>query len=86
MLWPQAEAVEGWSRISANRKALIPQLRDDPDIEPPYTFGQIDEEAVHEEVMYIFENARKDTKIMYQLGKDYDGDIEENWIIRWLRK
>lgn len=35
--------------------------------------------------MYIFEHARKDTRIMYELGRDRDGDMEENWIIRWLR-
>ncbi|PPJ58924.1 hypothetical protein CBER1_11523 [Cercospora berteroae] len=80
----KAEAVEGWSRISANRNALIPQLRDDPSIEPPYSFGQVDEEAVQEEVMHIFKNARRDTRIMYELGRDREGDVEENWIIRWL--
>ncbi|KXS96888.1 hypothetical protein AC578_6232 [Pseudocercospora eumusae] len=80
----KAEAVNSWSRISAKRDALIPQLRDDPSVEPPYTFGQIDEEAIHAEVIRIYKDARKDTRIMYELGRDRDGDHEENWIIRWL--
>ena len=76
--------MNSWSRISAKRDALIPQLRDDPTVEPPYTFGQIDEEAIHNEVIRIYKDARKDTRIMYELGRDRDGDHEENWIIRWL--
>ncbi|KAM3420268.1 hypothetical protein BST61_g3555 [Cercospora zeina] len=80
----KAEAVEGWRRISANRNALVPQLRDDPAIEPPYSFGHVEEQALQEEVLHIFHHARKDTRIMYELGRDRDGDVEENWIIRWL--
>lgn len=80
---PQAEAVDGWTRMTANRDALIPQLKNDSSIEPPYTFGQIDEAAMHAEVLRIYTNARKDTRIMYDLGLDRDGDHEENWIIRW---
>ena len=79
----QAEAVDGWTRMTANRDALIPQLKNDSTIEPPYTFGQIDEAAMHAEVLRIYTNARKDTRIMYDLGLDRDGDHEENWIIRW---
>lgn len=80
----KAEAVDGWTRMTANRDALIPRLKDDPSIDPPYTFGQIDEAAMHSEVLRIYTNARKDTRIMYDLGLDRDGDHEENWIIRWL--
>lgn len=81
-LYVQGEAVEGWARLTGNREALTPQLKEDPSIEPPYTFGQIDEEAIHAEIMRIYKGARRDTKIMYQLGRDQDGDREENWIIR----
>ncbi|EME38351.1 hypothetical protein DOTSEDRAFT_181475 [Dothistroma septosporum NZE10] len=80
----KAEAVDGWTRMTASREALIPQLQNDSTIEPPYTFGQIDEAAMHAEVWRIYTNARKDTRIMYDLGLDRDGDHDENWIIRWL--
>lgn len=70
--------------MTANRDALIASLKRDPAVEPPYTFSQLDEDAVHKEILYIYRNARKETKIMYSLGHDSEGDHEENWIIRWL--
>lgn len=70
--------------MTANREALLPELKHDLKVEPPYTFSQLDEGAVHNEVLHIYRNARPETKIMYGLGHDREGDYEENWIIRWL--
>lgn len=84
MACSQEEAVDGWMRMTADRKALAPQLREDLAIVPPYSFGQIDEAAIRREVLEIFRRARPDTKIMYGLGHDGVGANEQNWIIRWL--
>lgn len=70
--------------MTADREALSATLKDNPTVEPPYTFSQLDEAAVNKEIVYIFHNARPETKIMYSLGHDRNGDHEENWIIRWL--
>lgn len=70
--------------MTANREALSATLKDNPRVEPPYTFSQLDEAAVNKEIVYIFNHARPETKIMYGLGHDRDGYHEENWIIRWL--
>ena len=70
--------------MTGNREALAPAFKDNPAVEPPYTFSQLDEEAVNREIVYIYHHARPETKIMYGLGHDRDGDHEDNWIIRWL--
>lgn len=70
--------------MTANREALSATLKDNPTVEPPYTFSQLDEAAVNKEIVYIYKHARPETKIMYGLGHDRDGNHEENWIIRWL--
>ncbi|KAF2161920.1 hypothetical protein M409DRAFT_69445 [Zasmidium cellare ATCC 36951] len=80
----KTEAAEGWSRMTSNREALAPAFKDNPAVEPPYTFSQLDEAAVNSEIVYIYHYARPETKIMYGLGHDRDGNYEDNWIIRWL--
>lgn len=77
----KGEAADGWTRMTANRDSLLPQFKNDPTIEPPYTFSMIEEAAVQREILHIFENARADTKILYRLGRDSDGDSEQNWIV-----
>lgn len=70
--------------MTATRDSLVPSARRDSAIEPPYTFNQMDEKAVQREVLAIYQRARPETKILYNLGRDIYMGQEENWIIRWL--
>jgi hypothetical protein len=64
---------------------LIPALRDDCSLEPGrYTFAQIDETAIREELARIYRDASPATKIIYDLAHDPDTDTHGNWIIRWM--
>jgi len=80
----KAEAVEGRSRIASSEEALIPSLRNDPKIEPPYSNAQISEAATQQEILRIYDRARPETKPYYELGRDTDRMNEDNWIIRWM--
>ncbi|CAK4023303.1 Hypothetical predicted protein [Lecanosticta acicola] len=80
----KGEAADGWTRITQDRNSLLPQFREDRAIGSSYSFGMITEAAVQREIVRIYQNARPDTKIMYGLGHDTEGDVESNWIIRWL--
>lgn len=80
----KAEATAGWERSKANRDSLLPHLRNDPRVVPPYAYGQIDEDAIQAEVVRIRRDASPETRFIYNVGCDYEGDREENWIIRWL--
>lgn len=47
--------------------------------------AQIHEAAWQREMLRIFEEARPETKAVYQFGHDTaDNDVVDNWIIRWL--
>lgn len=78
------EAVEGRRRMTATPESLAPQFRDDPSVEPPYSNAQISETAIHREILRIYHSARKETKQIYDLGRDTDRVEEENWVIRWM--
>jgi len=80
----KAEAIDGRSRIAASPEALIPSLRNDPTIEPPYSNSQIDELAIQREVFRIYNYARPETRPFYDLGMDMDRRIADNWVIRWM--
>ncbi|KAF2162964.1 hypothetical protein M409DRAFT_68900 [Zasmidium cellare ATCC 36951] len=80
----KAEAIEGWSRLTARRDALSPRLQQDWSLEPPYTFGQIDEVAFQAEAIYMWHHAQASTRTIYELGQHSKGDLKDNWIIRWL--
>ena len=71
------EALEGRKRITASWDGLAVQYRDDPKVEPPYSYAQVSEEAICREVLRIYDSARKETKAIYDLGRDTDGIEEE---------
>lgn len=83
-LFSKEEAVEGRRRMTASPESLAPQFRDDPKVEPPYSNAQISESAIHQEIIRIYQNARRETKEIYDLGRDIERVEEENWIIRWM--
>ena len=70
--------------MTASPESLAPQYRDDPKVEPPYSNAQISESAIHREIIRIYQNARRETKEIYDLGRDTERVEEENWIIRWM--
>ncbi|KAK3045215.1 hypothetical protein LTR09_013078 [Extremus antarcticus] len=70
--------------MSATAESLAPQFRDDPTVEPPYSSSQISETAIHREILRIYAMARRETKPVYDLGRDTAGIEEENWVIRWM--
>jgi hypothetical protein len=59
---------------------LIPQARG---FSPPYASNQIQETAKHIEVLNIYHNASPQTRRIYDLGREWNGTTEDNWIIRW---
>ena len=70
--------------MTATPDSLAPQFRDDPTVEPPYSNAQISETAIHREILRIYQSARRETKVIYDLGRDTDRVEEENWVIRWM--
>ena len=70
--------------MTATPDSLAPQFRDDPTVEPPYSNAQISETAIHREILRIYQSARRETKAVYDLGRDTDRIEEENWVIRWM--
>ncbi|KAK5174255.1 uncharacterized protein LTR77_001335 [Saxophila tyrrhenica] len=78
------EAVEGRRRIAATPASLAPQFQNDPTVEPPYSSSQISETAIHREILQIYARARRETRPIYDLGRDTAGIEEENWVIRWM--
>ena len=78
------EAVEGRRRLTASADSLAPQFKDDPSVAPPYSNAQISETAIHREILRIYDFARRETKPVYDLGRDIDRVEEENWVIRWM--
>lgn len=75
--------MEARRRLTENREALVPELRHTA-LEPPYSHAHISETAIHREIMRIFNNARRETRQIYDLGHDRDRVEEENWVIRWM--
>ena len=70
--------------MTASPESLAPQYRDDPKVEPPYSNAQISEGAIHLEIARIYDGARRETREIYDLGRDPERLEEENWIIRWM--
>lgn len=70
--------------MTASPDSLAPQFRDDPKVEPPYSNAQISETAIHREILRIYNSARRETRVIYDLGRDTDRIEEENWVIRWM--
>ena len=70
--------------MTATPDSLAPQFRDDPNVEPPYSNAQISETAIHREILRIYQSARRETRAVYDLGRDTDRVEEENWVIRWM--
>lgn len=80
----QEEAVEGRRRMTEDQNALLPEIRSDAGVEPPYSHAHVSETAVHREILRIYHHARAETRKMYDLGRDTDRIEEENWVIRWM--
>ncbi|SMQ51314.1 unnamed protein product [Zymoseptoria tritici ST99CH_1A5] len=78
------EAAGGWKRMTATRESLASQYKNDLSIQAPYTFNQIDERVIQLEILAIHRRARSQTRLIYDLGRDFYDGHEENWIIRWL--
>ena len=70
--------------MTATPDSLAPQFREDPTVEPPYSNAQISETAIHREILRIYQSARRETRAVYDLGRDTDRVEEENWVIRWM--
>ena len=70
--------------MTASADSLAPQFRDDPKVEPPYSNAQISETTIHREILRIYSSARRETRAVYDLGRDTDRIEEENWVIRWM--
>lgn len=80
----QEEAVEGRRRMTESQDVLVPSLRGNSSVEPPYSNAQISETVTHREILRIYRMARPETKVVYDLGRDTDRVEEENWVIRWM--
>ncbi|CAK3879812.1 Hypothetical predicted protein [Lecanosticta acicola] len=78
------EAVEGRRRMTESQDVLVPSLRGNASVEPPYSNAQISETVTHREILRIYRMARPETKVVYDLGRDTDRVEEENWVIRWM--
>ncbi|GAB7364507.1 hypothetical protein MBLNU230_g5316t1 [Neophaeotheca triangularis] len=78
------EAIQARRRMTDNQDALIPQLRDTAQAGVPYSYSQISETVLHREILRVYREARPETKMYYNLGRDTEGVNEENWVIRWL--
>lgn len=80
----QEEAVEGRRRMTESQDVLVPSLRGNTNVEPPYSNAQISETVTHREILRIYRLARPETRVVYDLGRDTDRVEEENWVIRWM--
>lgn len=77
------EGATSLQRLCSTRESLLPYLRSDRAIKPPYTITQISEEAIHREGLRILEAASAETSILYKLG-DTGNRSEDNWVVRWV--
>lgn len=70
--------------MTDDEESLVPELRGNATIEPPYSHAHVSETAVHREILRIYRHARRETRAVYDLGRDTDRVEEENWVIRWM--
>lgn len=70
--------------MTESQDVLVPSLRGNSSVEPPYSNAQISETVTHREILRIYRLARPETKVVYDLGRDTDRVEEENWVIRWM--
>ncbi|KAF2484829.1 hypothetical protein BDY17DRAFT_321728 [Neohortaea acidophila] len=91
----KADIFQGCQRICYDRSCLLPYLRNDASIRPPFICTQITEGALHAEARRIYRTSHPDIQRIYDLGGDEgsasrgaggDGSNreQENWVIRWL--
>ena len=80
----QAQARGGYYRLSEDRTSLLPYLRSDNSIRPPFTTTQICEAAILREASVIYAAAEDDAKRLYDRGTPVGGADSGNWVIRWL--
>jgi hypothetical protein len=73
--------------VGRHRMMAMPNvLRDgsEQSAQPPFSNAQLNETATHREILNIYQHARPETRMFYDMGRDVDGLEEENWVIRWL--
>lgn len=70
--------------MTESQDVLVPALRGNTSVGPPYSNAQISETVTHREILRIYRMARPETRVMYDLGRDVDRVEEENWVIRWM--
>lgn len=80
----QAQAAQACQRISQNRNSLLPSLRDNTSIQPPFEISQITEHVVLHESYRLFVESTGQLRRKYFLGMDHRGNQIENWVTRWL--
>lgn len=76
--------MEGRRRMTESQDVLVPSLRGNANVEPPYSNAQISETVTHREILRIYRMARPETRVIYDLGRDTERIEEENWVIRWM--
>lgn len=87
----QAEAVQTREIMLSYRHTLLPHLRDDETVRPPYTVAQITEDAMQDAIVHIYDNASAETRAYYDQGSESTtrdkhtgpGHLQ-NWVIRWM--
>lgn len=61
-------------------EALLPELRDDTLVGPPYSIHDIREDAFQQAALRVYQTACAETQSIYALV----GSEEDNWVVRWM--
>lgn len=57
---------------------------DQLNIERPYSFADFSNAAIRNTIKRIYDSARRETREIYELGRDSEQALGENWIIQWM--
>ena len=76
--------MQAYKRLCANRNSLLPHLREDASIQPPFAADQITEHALRHESQRILSESTGHTRNIYELGIDRSVTNLDNWVVRWL--
>ncbi|QIW96507.1 hypothetical protein AMS68_002025 [Peltaster fructicola] len=78
----QAEAEKSRRSVNFDRDALLPHLKQNPYIQPPFTRSQISAAAHQRQVLDLYQNASPTTLLYYD--RAHDSSTGRNWAIEWL--
>lgn len=78
------EACRGYERLCNDGNSILPHLRKDSSVRPPYTVTQITESALRRETQRIHRLANEDTSQIYDIGVAPVRADEGSWVVRWL--